>query len=197
MESNVNNLANLTGNTSVPTQQVSTANSPTIADGLFQPIIKKLTENKLYLYIGIAVIVLGLVLYYLYYRNKNETSKPPANMHVTFNPATQDYYVVDANGVPVKVHAQPSELAPIPITQQQPSAKEVHMLRKLQHPNENEKDDANGKCDEVQVDLEDIDVEISRIHENEDKNIAEHNLTNSELAEINRKIDQMANQDTE
>jgi hypothetical protein len=191
MESNVNNLVNLTNDVPVPTQP----NLQTLSDGLFQPLIKKLTKNKLYLYIGIAVIVLGLVLYYMYYRNKNETSKPPASMHVSFNPAVQDYYVVDANGVPIKAR---SELAPIPITQQQPTANDAHMLRKLQHPNEDaEENEPNTKCDDVHIGSDDIDVEISRIHDNEDANVAEHNLTNSELAEINRKIDLMANQDTD
>jgi len=41
---------------------------------------------------------------------------------------------------------------------------------------------------------ENIDVDLSRIHANEDENVAQHNLTNSELAEINNKIEMMNSQ---
>ena len=52
--------------------------------------------------------------------------------------------------------------------------------QKLQHPE-------SEVSDEIDVDLDDI-------QENEDENVAQHNLTNSELAEINKKIEMMNSQ---
>jgi len=51
---------------------------------------------------------------------------------------------------------------------------------KLQHPD-------NDMSDH-------IDMELERIQENENENVAQHNLTNSELAEINNKIEAMNSQ---
>jgi hypothetical protein len=53
---------------------------------------------------------------------------------------------------------------------------------KLQHP-------------ESEINMSDnIDVDLEKIQENEDENVAQHNLTNSELAEINKKIEMMNSQ---
>jgi hypothetical protein len=55
--------------------------------------------------------------------------------------------------------------------------------QKIQHPEESE-DDAS----------DDIDIELARINANEDENVAQHNLTNSELAEITKKLEVMGSQ---
>ena len=54
---------------------------------------------------------------------------------------------------------------------------------KLQHPNSDNENDSD-----------DINIELARIQANEDDNIAQHNLTNSELAEINKKLEMMTSQ---
>ena len=42
----------------------------------FLALVKnKFSENKMYVYIGIAVIVLGIILYYFYIKNKKETNR--------------------------------------------------------------------------------------------------------------------------
>ena len=53
---------------------------------------------------------------------------------------------------------------------------------KLQHPDSEEQDENRS---------DDIDNELARIQANEDKNVACHNLTSSELAEINKKLELM------
>ena len=42
-------------------------------EGFFSGIIKKFTDNKIYIGILVGVIVLGVVLYYFYRKNKKET----------------------------------------------------------------------------------------------------------------------------
>ncbi len=224
--------------------------------GLVQTLLKKISDNKMYVYIGVAVIVLAIVLYYFYSKNKKETKpnnesmasvgtakpelalpKQPTNQNDNipgpFNPNPNEYYVMDANGNPVKVSGSfggAQQLQPLPIPKQQPSQQEIQMLQKqmlekqmmeqqlkqqqmmqqqmmqqqmmqqqmmqqqqnaqagnkvkLQHPESDEQD--NGS--------DDVDIELARIQANEDDNVAQHNLTNSELAEIHKKLEMMNNQ---
>ena len=56
---------------------------------------------------------------------------------------------------------------------------------KLAHPNLD---------DSPNADSNDIDVELARIKANEDENVAQHDLTNSELAEITKKLEIMGTQ---
>ena len=39
--------------------------------------------------------------------------------------------------------------------------------------------------------MKNLNMELERVKANENKNIAEHNLTNSELAEINKKLEML------
>ncbi len=61
--------------------------------------------------------------------------------------------------------------------------KKSQVQTKLKHPEDSEKQESD-----------DIDVELARIKANEDDNIAQHDLTNSELAEITKKLELMGNQ---
>ena len=222
------------------------------AEGFMEIIKKKFSENKMYVYIGIGVIVLGIVLYYFYIKNKKETKsnakienkpklqlpKNPETVPVPSNESNVDnsnvpqingdeYWVMDAQGKPVKISgAFPSQLAPLPIPKQAPSAAEIAMLQKqmleqqmiqqqlmqqqmiqqqmmqqqkvqsnkkpqakiqIAHPTDSENPDENSNSD-------DIDVELARIKANEDENVAQHDLTNSELAEITKKLEIMGSQ---
>jgi hypothetical protein len=118
----------------------------------FQQFFKKLTDNKIYIYICGAVVLLGIILYYLYVKNKknvltnnvcpltsnveNKTNKIP----VVLNPSKQEYYVLDENSNPVKISGnflnlnqeeseqQPSNQLKVPL--QQPSQNDIMMLQK-------------------------------------------------------------------
>ena len=133
-----------------------------------------------------------------------------------------EYWVMDAQGRPVKVSGGfpqvglSNQMAPLPVPKQAPSAAEIKMIqqqmleqqmfqqqmeqqkrllaeqkaqsvkkasKKIKHPEESEESESD-----------DIDVELARINANEDENVAQHNLTNSELAEITKKLEIMGSQ---
>lgn len=195
-------------------------------EGLVQSILKKISNNKMYIYIGIAIIVLGVVLYYFFIKNKKETMcdtdknnnltlQPQSQYHQSIqsnqvenntfnpNPLDQEYYVLDTNGNPVKVYGSlptmNQQLETIPIPNQHPSQQDIQMLQKqmieqplrrhpdqvktiikLEHPNDTSVNENTNN---------DLNNELTRIQDNENENIAEHNLTKSELAEINKKLE--------
>lgn len=211
----------------------------------FIQIFKKIfSENKMYIYIGIAVVVLAIVLYYFYSKNKKET-KPIAQTQQNAQPVANqnnqeqvtvpqisgdDYWVLDAQGNPVKVSGMmqgmmqqpgPNQLAPLPIPKQTPSMAEIQMLQKqmldqqmmqqqilqqqMEQHQANQANQANKKIQKIhhpidpadsenmenQANSDDINVELARIKANEDDNVAQHDLTNSELAEITEKLKSM------
>jgi len=157
------------------------------------------------MYIAIGIIVLAVIAFYYFkkckkdIKNKNELPLPKQSNAPSIGLNNEDHYILDNNGNPVKVTGTFSnQLLPLPIPKQQPSQKDVQMLQKqmyekqmmqqnvelqkpkLQHPE-------SEMSDEINIDLDDIE-------ENEDENVAQHNLTNSELAEINKKIEMMNSQ---
>lgn len=193
-----------------------------------ESIFKKISDNKMYIYISIGVIGLGLIVYYFFIKNKKfqlALSDQSSQLKVseTTQPQEQEYYLFDKNGNPVKVSRNVSgnisiinqPLAQIPIPNQQPSQQEIIMIQKqmmektlmeqqmrqaqdiarfnanaqmqgkskmrLEHPS-NDSDSDNDN---------DINIELARIKANENENIAEHNLTHSELEEINKKLEMM------
>lgn len=156
--------------------------------GFIQSTINKITNNKKYLYIGITVIILGCVLYYLYKKNKKENMKN-INLGELNN---QEYFVLDSNGNPKKVALVNQQL---PIQTQQPSQQEIMMLQK-QMMEKQQQTRPKIKLEHPKTDnqeSEDINDELARIQANEDENVTVHNLTNSELAEINKKLEMMNN----
>lgn len=234
--------------------------------GFFGNLIKKFTDNKLYIYIGISVLVLAFVLYYFYIKNKKETTTINNNKIVVSQPVTDpnfvqipknllnpgDYFMVDPSGRPVKVsnnlpthnqhqlpqpdnnldmrtpqmkmfdnlQLQPSMMKQVQkpdlLNSHQTTDKTVQSLNsmnlnnikkqiqvpvekpkpKIKHPNEDDDiviPNINSKS-ETESDASsesDINDQISRIQANEDDNVAQHNLTNSELDEINKKLAMM------
>ncbi len=219
----------------------------------FLPMIKKIfEENKMYFYIGIAVIVLGIVLYYFYMKNKKEIksnsknqpklelpTKPqvqptePVNTNASVPEISGDgYWVMDAQGNPVKVSGMyGNQLAPLPVPKQTPSPAEIAMLQKQMleqqimqqqlrqqelmqqqmmqqqmmqqqmaaqqkkpQPKKNQKIAHPEDSEDDNINSDDINVELARIKANEDENVAQHDLTNSELAEITKKLESMGNQ---
>ena len=226
------------------------------AEGFLNIVKKKFSENKMYVYIGIAVIVLGVVLYYFYIKNKKETKEKSSTKPVLELPKAQPepksqennnpvpeisgdgYWVMDAQGRPVKVSGafqqvgQPNQIAPLPlpIPKQVPSAAEIKMLQQQmleqqmlqqqmmqqqmlqqqleqqqmeQHKRKLAEQKAQSKKhqsklshpeDSENAESDDINVELARIKANEDDNVAQHELTNSELAEITKKLETMGSQ---
>jgi hypothetical protein len=177
--------------------------TPGQSKGLINNLLKKFTENKMYMYIAIGIIVLAVVAFYYFkkckkdVKNKNQLPLPKQSNAPSTGLNNDDHFILDTNGNPVKVTGSFSnQLLPLPIPKQQPSQKDVQMLQKqmyekqmmqqqnvasqkpkLQHPE-------SEMSDEIEIDLDDIE-------DNEDENVAQHNLTNSELAEINKKIEMM------
>ena len=245
------------------------------AEGFMSIVKTKFSENKMYICIGVAVLVLGAVLYYFYIKNKRETKaktqpenkkldlplpQPEQNQQIPQIPqipqisqvypqvklaqaqaravarglapvpeiSGDEYWVMDANGRPVKVSGSfpqmlqsQSQMAPLPVPKQAPSAAEIKMLqqqmleqqmaeqqlefkkrlaseqkqaqkntkpvkktqKKIKHPEDSE----NSVTD-------DINIELARIKANEDDIVAQHDLTNSELNEITKKLEIMGSQ---
>ena len=122
---------------------------------------------------------------------------------------------MDTNGDPVKVTGSFSnQLLPLPIPKQQPSQNDVQMLQKQmyekqmmqqqmqqqqmqqqQMQQQMQQQHSGGhkqKLQHPESEMSDnIDIDLDDIQEDEDDNVAQHNLTNSELAEINKKIEMM------
>jgi len=239
-------------------------------EGFLNLVKTKFAENKMYVYIGIAVIVLGIVLYYFYIKNKKETkgktdykpvlelpqpkaqtqAQPEPNAPENYNSVQEisadGYWVMDAQGRPVKVSGAfpqvglPNQIAPLPIPKQAPSAAEIKMLQQqmleqqlleqqmiqqqlmqqqldqqrleLQQIEQHKRKLAEQKAaqakaqakkpqpklshpeDSENAESDDIDVELARIKANEDDNVAQHDLTNSELAEITKKLEIIGSQ---
>ena len=219
------------------------------SDGFIQKLLKKFTENKMYLYITITVIVLCIVLYYFYKKSKKElkyvNDKPLLALP---KQKSDEYFVLDENGNPVKVSESFSnqQLLPLPMPKQQPSQQDIQMLQKqmlekqqmqqhmqqqmqqqqmqqqqmqqqqMQHQQMQQQqmqqqqmqqqqmqqqqfDNSRSKLqhpdsEEHNNESDDINIELARIQANEDDNVTQHNLTNSELAEINKKIEMMNSQ---
>jgi hypothetical protein len=111
---------------------------------------------------------------------------------------------------PVKITGSFSnQLLPLPIPKQQPSQQDVQMLQKQMYEKQlmqqqmlqnqmmqqQHSGDQKQKLQHPESEVSDeIDVDLDDIQENEDENVAQHNLTNSELAEINKKIEMMNSQ---
>ena len=168
--------------------------------GFIDSIVKKISDNKIYIYIGIAVLILGLVLYYFYTKNKKETA---INKSDTTKP--QEQFTIDSNGNPVKEFNKSVEsfnsqmnnmpVLPLPkLVQELPLPKpiqELHMQQnkiKLEHPADS---DTLDNYENSSSDNTSNNDDFEQIQSNENINIAQHNLTNSELEEINRKLEMM------
>jgi hypothetical protein len=134
----------------------------------------------------------------------------------------EDRFILDSNGNPVKV-SESNHLLPLPIPKQQPSQQDIQMLQKQMQEKQmqeqmmhqqmmhqqmmhqqmmhqqmmQQQNNSRPKLQHPESDLnmsDNIDVDLAKIQANEDENVAQHNLTNSELAEINNKIEMMSSQ---
>lgn len=165
-------------------------------------LLKQLSNNRTYLYIIAVVIVLAGIGYYLY---KTQFSKKPENKKSTdietenkkeiLNP-NKEYYILDRRGNPILVNqyfnnmleaSQQKTKQPIMLNQSepklekpQPYLKQQTSRPKLSHPGEDEKEETN------------YDNEQEKDEEyNEDEDIANQDLTQDEIEELNRQLDMM------
>jgi len=204
--------------------------------GFIQDLIKKISENKMYQYIAIGIIILVVVAFFYFKKskkdmkpvNKNQQALPKQNEPSAVGLNNEDHFILDANGNPVKVTGLSNQLLPLPIPKQQPSQQDIQMLQKQMQEKQmqermmqeqmmqqqmrqeqmmhqqmmhqqmmQQQNNSRPKLQHPESEMnmsENIDVDLSRIHANEDENVAQHNLTNSELAEINNKIEMMNSQ---
>ena len=185
--------------------------------GFIQDLIKKISENKMYQYIAIGIIILVVVAFFYFKKskkdmkpvNKNQQALPKQNEPSAVGLNNEDHFILDANGNPVKVTGLSNQLLPLPIPKQQPSQQDVQMLQKQMYEKQlmqqqmlqnqmMQQQHSGGQKQKLQHPesevSDEIDVDLDDIQENEDENVAQHNLTNSELAEINKKIEMMNSQ---
>lgn len=160
------------------------ANYVPVSGSFFGSILKTLSENKTYIYIGIAVVLLGFVLYYFYSRTKKELGKK--NTQPNSEIASQNK----------KTHLQPLE-----IPQQSPSSNEINLLHEqmLQHQLAEQKNKKQSSQKKL-IHPNDTDTttytedELARINSNENLNVSQHNLTKEELENIASQIEFMGSQ---
>lgn len=176
---------------SEPTTVQPTVAQPTIVQpsdvlapvSFFQLLLNKINQNRNYIYIGLVVVSLAIAGYYLYRRSKKETLT-----NLKFDNKGKDnneYYILDASGTPVRV--LPNQNI---IQNPETESRVVHNIDlplppyaetprpKIQHPDPESDTISNN-----------TDIELARIQANEDENVAQQNLTNSELAEISRNLE--------
>ena len=137
--------------------------------GFVSNIFTKINENKMYIYILIIVILLAGVGYYVY---KNKQIQPKQQQQ----PQTQqnNYYVIDSEGNPIPVQETDIEAIKQQAIRQKMMMEQQRMMaqqqqqqqqQRLVHPGDDEEDD----------------------------NIAEHELTKSEMEEINKNLENIKN----
>jgi hypothetical protein len=163
---------------------------------LVSSVMEKLKNNKLYIGIGIFVVLLGCGLYYYFIKNKSDTmlklgflnklNKKENNENNENNKNDKndkndknESIVLDANGNPIKVLNTTPEMQEQLLQQhhmqiqQQMQQQLLTRKNRLQHPNMNET---------VINDLNDsVDYSLNNI---EDPLVTMQDLTNSELKEI-------------
>jgi LPXTG-motif cell wall-anchored protein len=152
-------------------------------------------------------------------QNKNQMPVKQNNESALTGLNNNDHFILDSNGNPVKVTGTfPNQPLPLPIPKQQPSQQDIQMLQKQMYEKQMQQQMMQQQMMQQQMmqqqmmqqqnsvgprpklqhpdnDMSDhIDMELERIQENENENVAQHNLTNSELAEINNKIEAMNSQ---
>jgi hypothetical protein len=162
-------------------------------------IMDKIKDNKLYVGIGLFIVVLGYVLYYYFIKNKNDTlsklgflnkfkSKPVQNPN--------EYIILDANGVPVKVN---NNLQPQQVQEQQmmlAQQQQQMMLQQQQQMQQQMLQDQqiqqmkNQKAQRMQQVENEIPNELEEydLNQIEDPSVSMQNLTNSELANIDQEL---------
>ena len=217
-------------------------NTPSVGEGASPPttgfisnLINKLSTNKKYLYMGIAVVVLAGAVYYYYYKHKKGMGikqSPAPTQDVT---TTKPDNILDTNGKPHVVntskedeqilllkkqlqiqqqalqHQQQQQALQQQVQQQQALQQQQQQAQQqalqqqalqqqnivvqkaastnnynLQHPN-----DDSSEYSDISDNSDEINAKVASIQAKESGNVSKQNLTNSEIEEINKKLEQM------
>ena len=141
------------------------------SDGFFSSIIQKISDNKMYIIIGISVIVLGVVLYYIYNKNMKGISENMSEIkhnheqkHILEKISEHDSE--SENDSEIKNPDNTPELVNEYIVKQTPENKITQKI-KLEHPDNSD---------------------VSSDKSEEDNDMKQYNLTNSELDDIKNKL---------
>ena len=130
------------------------------SNGFFSSIIQKISDNKIYIIIGISVIVLGLIVYYFYNKNIKVLSE---NMSET---KYNQKHILDN----ISEHESENDNTPEIVNEyivKPTTENKIIQKIKLEHPDNS---DVFSEKSEENIDIE------------------QYNLTNSELNDIKNKL---------
>lgn len=145
---------------------------------LLSSVMEKLKSNKLYIGIGILVVLLGCGLYYYFIKNKSDTMLKLGFLNKLNK---NESIVLDAYGNPIKVLNTTPEMQQHILQEQQEQQQLLNKKKRLQHPNmksDEENNNFNDLNDSVDYSLNDIEEPL----------VSMQNLTNSELKEIEEEL---------
>ena len=203
-------FTNIPDATSVDPAVVNNVDLP--KSGFISSIINKFTNNKKYLYVGIAVILLAGAVYYYYFKHKKLILKKTEIDTPEEIPQKKEYTVLDTKGKPLIVNDSEESnqilllKKQLQVIQQQQVQQQREQLLKQQVTQSNHSNQSNQSSkpnkqvlqhpnDESSVmtdnDSDEINAKIASIQAKESNNISKQNLTNSEIEEINKKLEQM------
>lgn len=174
--------------------------------GKNESLLQQLTNNKLYIYIIIAIVILAFIGYYLYntyfskksnFQNINSDKKDLDDKKHFLSPDTE-YYLLDRSGNPILMnqhfnnflHIQP-DLRNNKLVQESSSnhaSSNNHALSN--HPELSKQHISYKQRPKLSHPNEDLAIDVN-ITENEDENIATQDLTHDEIEELKKQLDLM------
>lgn len=180
METPSVNLIDPQPNINIPANEI--LNKEIKNDGYFislsNNISNTVSNNQIYIYIGIGVLILAVILYYFYIKNKKETL---VNTDTKTNQPPQ---------LPLQ-QAQDQENNQIQEQLLQQQHQIMYLQQQLQQQQQQQPPQTNNRLIHQDESSEINNIDLMRIQSNENDNIAQHNLTNAELEEINQKLEML------
>lgn len=161
--------------------------------GLLSTIIQKINDNKSYVYIGLFIIVLAVASYYFFYKNVQETMNS-VEPTVLVNNESQQNALPKLDSVPIQ---HPSQGEFEMLMQQHQSVMQHNAILQQQLMMQQQKEQKqNIQLKHPNDDSDDIERELQRINANEDEQVGQHNLTQTDIDEIHRKLNTMNQEST-
>jgi hypothetical protein len=160
------------------------------SNGYFNLIYNLFINYKNYLFLIIGILIVLYIIYYLFFKKT-----PPANVSKPILAFPNKNPVNDKGSKNSKPHLENIKKSKNNVEYiSSESPKENDSFRKLKHPNYkiNELNETNDSANEDN-DSFDINNELARLNAEENMNISCHNLTNSELEDINNKLNMIQN----
>ena len=148
-------------------------------EGFFSGIIKKFTDNKIYIGILVGVIVLGVVLYYFYRKNKKETQIKSDDLIIQENTSKQTNQAVEGQEHEqrqlLEYQAMQQQLA-----MQQQALQQQALQQREQAASQQQKIEHPTYTDESE--------ESEKSNEDSGNDLKQYDLTQSEIQQINEKL---------